>query len=61
MSDATFQKLAQLAKQMSTPEGKISPMQVAAQILEEAIASMTLKTTASKDKTDHCKGNRETS
>jgi hypothetical protein len=37
MSEATFDKLAALAAAMSTPERKVSPMQVAAQLLEEAV------------------------
>lgn len=37
VSAATLQKLTELAEDMSTPERKISPMQVAAQLLEEAL------------------------
>ena len=37
MSAATLQKLAQLAKLMSTSQRRVSPMQVAAQLLEEAL------------------------
>src|SRR2546423_14451404 len=37
MSDATKQRLAEIAKTMSTPERQVSPMQVAAQLLEEAV------------------------
>jgi hypothetical protein len=37
MSDATFHKLEDLAARASTPERKVSPMQLAAQLLEEAI------------------------
>lgn len=37
MSDATLQKLTELAETMSTAERKVSPMQVAAQLLEEAL------------------------
>ena len=40
MSDATRQRLARLAEQSSTPERKISPMQIAAQILEDALATI---------------------
>jgi hypothetical protein len=40
MSDATQQRLARLAAQMSTAERKVSPMQVAAQILEDALAGV---------------------
>ncbi|MDM8005833.1 MAG: hypothetical protein QUV05_06745 [Phycisphaerae bacterium] len=38
MSTATRSKLRRLARQMSTTERKVSPMQVAAQLLEEAVA-----------------------
>jgi hypothetical protein len=38
MSEATAQKLARLAEQASTPQRRVSPMQVAAQLLEEAVA-----------------------
>lgn len=38
MSSTTQQKLRRLAQQMSTADRKISPMQVAAQLLEEALA-----------------------
>ena len=37
MSAATAQRLAEIAEAMSTPERKVSPMQVAAQLLEEAV------------------------
>jgi hypothetical protein len=37
MSEATVQKLAQIAETLSTPERKVSPMQVAGQLLEEAV------------------------
>jgi hypothetical protein len=37
MSKQTMQKLTELAEQVSTPERKVSPMQVAAQILENAL------------------------
>ncbi|HOW71047.1 MAG TPA: hypothetical protein PKY77_10635 [Phycisphaerae bacterium] len=38
MSAATRTKLRRLARQMSTDKRKVSPMQVAAQLLEEAVA-----------------------
>src|SRR5438270_10685314 len=38
MSEETVQKLARLAELASTPERRVSPMQVAAQLLEEAVA-----------------------
>jgi hypothetical protein len=37
MTEATAQRLAELAEAMSTPERQVSPMQVAAQLLEEAV------------------------
>jgi hypothetical protein len=37
MSAATTRKLAKLAEALSTSERKVSPMQVAAQLLEEAV------------------------
>lgn len=38
MSEQTAQRLARLAELASTPERRVSPMQVAAQLLEEAVA-----------------------
>jgi hypothetical protein len=38
MSSATRRKLRRLAQRMSTTDRKVSPMQVAAQLLEEAMA-----------------------
>jgi hypothetical protein len=40
MSDATQQALERLAEQASTQERKVSPMQVAAQLLEDAVARL---------------------
>jgi hypothetical protein len=40
MSSATEAKLARLAARASTAERKISPMQLAAQLLEEAVANL---------------------
>ena len=37
MSEATLAKLSHMAKEMSTSERRVSPMQVAAQLLEEAL------------------------
>ena len=37
MSESTKQCLAELARRMSTPERQVSPMQVAAQLLEDAV------------------------
>ncbi|HEX5273074.1 MAG TPA: hypothetical protein VFW33_21405 [Gemmataceae bacterium] len=38
MSEATERALAELADRLSTPDRKVSPMQVAAQLLEDAVA-----------------------
>jgi len=38
MTEETIRKLNDLAEQISTPERKVSPMQVAAQVLEQALA-----------------------
>jgi len=40
MSDATRQRLARLAEQSSTDGRKVSPMQIAAQILEDALTGV---------------------
>ena len=40
MSEATRQRLARLAEQSSTGGRKVSPMQIAARILEEALAGI---------------------
>jgi hypothetical protein len=40
MSAATAEKLARLADALSTGERKVSPMQVAAQLLEEVVAGV---------------------
>jgi hypothetical protein len=46
MSDATLRRLTELAEEMSTAERKVSPMQVAAQLLEEAVSRVGVETTA---------------
>jgi hypothetical protein len=38
MSKATARKLAKIAEEFSTPKRKVSPMQVAAHLLEDAIS-----------------------
>jgi len=38
MSEETARKLTRLAELASTPERRVSPMQIAAQLLEEAVA-----------------------
>jgi hypothetical protein len=37
MSEETLERLTQLAESISTAERKVSPMQVAAQLLEDSI------------------------
>ena len=44
MSDATLRRLTELAGEMSTAVRKVSPMQVAAQLLEEAVGRVGVKT-----------------
>jgi hypothetical protein len=46
MSEATARKLAEIAETLSTPERKVSPMQVAAQLLEEAVGRVQTKAEA---------------
>lgn len=41
MSPTTKKRLVRLAHLASTPRRRVSPMQIAAQILEEAVAEMT--------------------
>jgi hypothetical protein len=43
MSKTTVRKLASIAKAMSTAKRKVSPMQVAAQFLQEALGSLEVK------------------
>jgi hypothetical protein len=38
MSEETMRKLTRLAQHASTPERRVSPMQVAAQLLDDALA-----------------------
>jgi hypothetical protein len=42
MSEATRQRLVEIAEAISTPERRVSPMQVAAQLLEEAVARVSV-------------------
>jgi hypothetical protein len=44
MSEATLGQLARMAEEMSTPQRRISPMQVAAQLLEEALERVRAQT-----------------
>ena len=43
MSDATRERLARLAEQSSARGRKVSPMQIAAQILEDALSRLPVK------------------
>lgn len=43
MSDATADKLSRIAEALSTPKRKVSPMQVAAQLLEDAVEHVKVK------------------
>ncbi len=43
MSEVTADHLARIAEALSTPERKVSPMQVAAQLLEEAVRRVQAK------------------
>ena len=47
MSDATRQRLARLAEQSSTGGRKVSPMQIAAQILEDALSGIPVSVSTS--------------
>jgi hypothetical protein len=40
MSEATERRLVRLSEEASTPQRKISPMQLAAQLLEDALAGL---------------------
>jgi hypothetical protein len=46
MSDATLSRLTKLAEAMSTGDRKVSPMQVAAQLLEEAVGRVGDRTSS---------------
>jgi hypothetical protein len=54
MSAATRRRLAQIASALSTPQRRVSPMQVAAQLLEEAVRRVPVspETRDKKSKTD---------
>ncbi len=43
MSEATQRRLVEIAKEISTPDRRVSPMQVAAHLLEEALARVDVK------------------
>jgi hypothetical protein len=44
MSEGTARKLAEIAEALSTAQRKVSPMQVTAQLLEEAVNRVKVKT-----------------
>jgi hypothetical protein len=50
MSEATARRLARMAEAMSTADRKVSPMQVAAQLLEEAVGRVEATTRAEAGK-----------
>jgi hypothetical protein len=41
MSDATLERLEELAQRLSTPDRSVSPMQVAAQLLESSVERLS--------------------
>jgi hypothetical protein len=43
MSKQTLRKLTELASRISTPQRKVSPMQVAAQLLEDSLRGESRK------------------
>jgi hypothetical protein len=53
MSAATQRRLAEMAEEMSTPERRVSPMQVAAQLLEEAVGRVRAQAEASMEQSTH--------
>ena len=46
MSEQTLRRLEELAEAVSTPERHVSPMQVAAQLLEEVVEEYAKKSAA---------------
>lgn len=51
MSEATRRRLVEIAEAISTPQRQVSPMQVAAQLLEEAVGRVPVKTEAGSEAT----------
>lgn len=47
MSDATLDRLEELAERLSTPDRRVSPMQVAAHLLETSVESLPSQHSAS--------------
>jgi hypothetical protein len=60
MSEATQRRLAEIAAQLSTPQRRVSPMQVAAQLLEEAVRCVEVKTEGPDASEDRGANNRKT-
>lgn len=58
MSEATFAKLSQMAEDLSTPERRVSPMQVAAQLLEEALGRVRGQPAANVEQVERERGKR---
>jgi hypothetical protein len=61
MSEETLEKLNQMAKEMSTDQRQVSPMQVAAQLLEEALGRVQGKTEAHAKEVEDDPTNRTSS
>jgi hypothetical protein len=53
MSEATLRQLHRMAEEMSTAERQVSPMQVAAQLLEEALGRVRAQTQADVGEVPH--------
>jgi hypothetical protein len=61
MTNATHRQLTSIAEQMSTPERRVSPMQVAAQLLEEAVARVRGQTPVNIEEGERALGEVSTS
>ncbi|MCI0463371.1 MAG: hypothetical protein L0Z62_41065 [Gemmataceae bacterium] len=59
MSTATVKQLGRLAEEMSTSQRRISPMQVAAQLLEEALQRLSEPTQANGEPGEATRTTRE--
>jgi hypothetical protein len=53
MSTATLAKLARMAEEMSSDQRQVSPMQVAAQLLEDALDRVRVQTEAHAEEIEH--------
>lgn len=61
MSEATIRRLTELASEMSTPERQVSPMQVAAQLLETAVNQVQAEQRAERPTANGARSKRATS